>query len=111
MTEIFNNGTEQERQKIIDIHYIIGVIDKDITFSLLVVNKLNIIKDKKTQKYKKKLDVEKIIIEHFNEHGAKCHFYLQKTLLDYVIHPENFERGVIHEIVGKQMRKCGCHID
>lgn len=77
-------------------------------FATKIIIELDFIKEsKKTTTFKKEA-VEKIITKYYNKHGAECHFFLQKHLHNYVTKKREFEKGVLNEILGKQMLKCGC---
>lgn len=80
------------------------------TFVMEIVKKLDIIKNSKYTKTTKQEKVESIISDYYDKHGARCHFFLQKRLLEYVTN-KHFVLGEINEVLGKQMRKCGCDIN
>lgn len=89
----------------------IGSTYNEINFINEIVKKLDILKESKMSKPRKGERIESIIEEYYDKHGASCHFFLQKRLNEYVTMKYTFELGVIQEILGKQMRKCGCSVN
>jgi hypothetical protein len=98
--------TEENCLNIIDIFHgnPIGHLNSTMLFSRQVVEDLDKIKNNSW----KRVRIQKLIIKYFDKHGASCHFWLEKTFNKYISKKETFGLGVIHEIVGKQMKKCGC---
>jgi hypothetical protein len=86
----------------------LGSTAKERDWTREIVEKLDKIKNSNKSKPKKKEAIEEVISEYFDEHGAQCHFFLQKRLHDYVTMKCEFGLGEIHEVLGKQMMKCGC---